>query len=432
MTIKIVLCILEKCDGLSVSSTDLDAEISLYVNDLTDEGFFMEAYAAIDACPNLVTPTSASDCLSYLWDAINVSGLQPAEYGLDSESIQLLKAEILIHNCARRCFHALSIQINQSGDAETLDEQINSIKKMIDAFIKLDITGCPKQNFAYDLIQVLLYAIEYDTSPDKLQLCFEQLRERAELIGYNVMSDFLTRSIQEPEQIFERRMHADYQPREGLPAEPFPSGPLSLDLITRWQKHENPEAPSFTRSEIDDADISDQDLEEVKQDDPRKHILAREKPPAPLVLPKISTATNQRHPDSQKMTTSSMESSAGSEVVYTDNMVNTTKPRFVRALYDHIAEDSSKYLSFQQHEVIEVFTRMDTGWSNGVRIFGNKSGWFPSHYCVPMTDSVADIAGVSEVESAPISRSKSKKALYDKELMPSLRSRLESLRKGAR
>jgi len=287
---------------------------------------------------------------------------------------------------------------------------------MMDALSMLGVTGGPKQKFEYELLQVLLYAIEFDTSPDKLQVCFEQLRERADLIDYNAMRNFLTRCIEKPEEIFERRLHPGYQPRKDLPAEPFPPGRLSLDPIIRWQKahskHGYQEAASFTRSDID---ISNQDLEEVKKVDLEEHILRRANPSSP----KVSTTINQQDPNSQQVRTSDSEALAGSPASKVDDVVNTMQPHsFVRALYDYKPINEHE-LSLQQGDHIKVLSRLDEEWWDGVRMRNKKRGWFPGDYCIPIMKSNVNVVGASEDASTPQPRPKSKGVGYDNSLMPS-------------
>jgi son of sevenless-like protein len=50
---------------------------------------------------------------------------------------------------------------------------------------------------------------------------------------------------------------------------------------------------------------------------------------------------------------------------------------FVRALYDYQSNDPSS-LSFRRDDIIEVLTRLDSGWWDG--LLGDERGWFPSNY----------------------------------------------------
>ncbi|KAL8890775.1 MAG: hypothetical protein Q9192_005826 [Flavoplaca navasiana] len=65
---------------------------------------------------------------------------------------------------------------------------------------------------------------------------------------------------------------------------------------------------------------------------------------------------------------------------------------YVRALYDYEADDRTS-LSFRQGDIIQVLTRLESGWWDGV-IHGTR-GWFPSNYC----------AIVSAPEDAAVRRS---------------------------
>lgn len=51
---------------------------------------------------------------------------------------------------------------------------------------------------------------------------------------------------------------------------------------------------------------------------------------------------------------------------------------FVRALYDYQADDRTS-LSFQQGDIIQVITQLESGWWDGV--INGVRGWFPSNYC---------------------------------------------------
>ncbi|KAL8914299.1 MAG: hypothetical protein Q9172_007110 [Xanthocarpia lactea] len=59
--------------------------------------------------------------------------------------------------------------------------------------------------------------------------------------------------------------------------------------------------------------------------------------------------------------------------------VSTPPTLHVRALYDYHADDRTS-LSFRQGDIIQVLTRLESGWWDGV-IRGVR-GWFPSNYCV--------------------------------------------------
>ncbi|TFK48671.1 ras GEF [Heliocybe sulcata] len=67
---------------------------------------------------------------------------------------------------------------------------------------------------------------------------------------------------------------------------------------------------------------------------------------------------------------------------------------FCRALYDYEAQDASA-LSFRRNDIIEVLTRLDSGWWDG--LLGEERGWFPSNYVTIITDQEAEAAlGTSE------------------------------------
>ncbi|KAI0051128.1 ras GEF [Auriscalpium vulgare] len=68
---------------------------------------------------------------------------------------------------------------------------------------------------------------------------------------------------------------------------------------------------------------------------------------------------------------------------------------FCRALYDYQSADDSS-LSFRRGDVIEVLTRLETGWWDG--LLGDERGWFPSNYVAVLSEAETD-AMFSALES---------------------------------
>lgn len=62
---------------------------------------------------------------------------------------------------------------------------------------------------------------------------------------------------------------------------------------------------------------------------------------------------------------------------------------FCRALYDYQTRDTSS-LSFRKNDVIEVLTRLESGWWDG--LLGDERGWFPSNYVTIISDEEAELA----------------------------------------
>lgn len=60
---------------------------------------------------------------------------------------------------------------------------------------------------------------------------------------------------------------------------------------------------------------------------------------------------------------------------------------FVRALYDYQSTDASS-LSFRRGDLIEVLSRLPSGWWDG--LLGDERGWFPSNYVQVVSDEEAD------------------------------------------
>ena len=56
---------------------------------------------------------------------------------------------------------------------------------------------------------------------------------------------------------------------------------------------------------------------------------------------------------------------------------------YVRALYNYDADDQTS-LSFRAGDVIQVITQLESGWWDG--IINGVRGWFPSNYCVVVSD----------------------------------------------
>jgi son of sevenless-like protein len=67
---------------------------------------------------------------------------------------------------------------------------------------------------------------------------------------------------------------------------------------------------------------------------------------------------------------------------------------FCRAKYDYQSPDDAS-LSFRRGDIIEVLTRLETGWWDG--LLGEERGWFPSNYVDIISDEEADI-GLAAIE----------------------------------
>jgi len=62
---------------------------------------------------------------------------------------------------------------------------------------------------------------------------------------------------------------------------------------------------------------------------------------------------------------------------------------FCRALFDYQTDNDSS-LSFRRDDIIEVLTRLESGWWDG--LLGQERGWFPSNYVTVISDQEADTA----------------------------------------
>ena len=62
---------------------------------------------------------------------------------------------------------------------------------------------------------------------------------------------------------------------------------------------------------------------------------------------------------------------------------------FCRALFDYQTDNDSS-LSFRRDDIIEVLTRLESGWWDG--LLGQERGWFPSNYVTIISDQEADAA----------------------------------------
>ena len=71
---------------------------------------------------------------------------------------------------------------------------------------------------------------------------------------------------------------------------------------------------------------------------------------------------------------------------------------YVRALYNYDADDQTS-LSFQQGDIIQVLTQLESGWWDGV--INDVRGWFPSNYCAVVSgpDDPVELGSHSHDES---------------------------------
>ena len=79
---------------------------------------------------------------------------------------------------------------------------------------------------------------------------------------------------------------------------------------------------------------------------------------------------------------------------------------FCRALFDYQTDNDSS-LSFRRDDIIEVLTRLESGWWDG--LLGQERGWFPSNYVTVISDQEAD-AALSAAEAAAATQLESQNA----------------------
>ena len=73
---------------------------------------------------------------------------------------------------------------------------------------------------------------------------------------------------------------------------------------------------------------------------------------------------------------------------------------FCRALFDYQTDNDSS-LSFHKDDIIEVLTRLESGWWDG--LLGQERGWFPSNYVTVISDQEAD-AALAAAEAAAVTQ----------------------------
>ncbi|KAL2137352.1 hypothetical protein VTI74DRAFT_3292 [Chaetomium olivicolor] len=92
-----------------------------------------------------------------------------------------------------------------------------------------------------------------------------------------------------------------------------------------------------------------------------------------------STASSASHDDSSYTTYFMTDTTS-----IMNGIVGSAPPghMYVRALYDYEADDRTS-LSFHEGDIIQVITRLESGWWDGV--INGVRGWFPSNYCQIIT-----------------------------------------------
>lgn len=100
------------------------------------------------------------------------------------------------------------------------------------------------------------------------------------------------------------------------------------------------------------------------------------------------------------------EGSDGSGGVDEESFISTF---FVRALYDYQSNDPSS-LTFRQNDIIEVLTRLDSGWWDG--LLGDERGWFPSNYVAVVSAQEAE-ATLTALDASTTSSSLPRDSMID-------------------
>ncbi|KAK3295536.1 ras guanine nucleotide exchange factor domain-containing protein [Chaetomium fimeti] len=127
--------------------------------------------------------------------------------------------------------------------------------------------------------------------------------------------------------------------------------------------------------------------------------------------PYSNSGANRHHSDSAADSTALLDASTGrdgfSSVSYftadtssvMNGIVGSAPPgaMYVRALYDYEADDRTS-LSFHEGDTIQVITRLESGWWDGV--INGVRGWFPSNYCQIITspDEMPDLEDAGDTE----------------------------------
>ncbi|CUS15462.1 unnamed protein product [Tuber aestivum] len=88
------------------------------------------------------------------------------------------------------------------------------------------------------------------------------------------------------------------------------------------------------------------------------------------------------------------ESSAMPQRAVRREEIQVPSRMYVRALYNYASEDPTS-LSFNQGDVIQVITQLESGWWDG--IVHDQRGWFPSNYCALVSPD--DLTGNGNTQS---------------------------------
>lgn len=87
-----------------------------------------------------------------------------------------------------------------------------------------------------------------------------------------------------------------------------------------------------------------------------------------------------------------------------------SRPRLVRALYDYQSDDPIS-LSFKKRDIIEVLSRLESGWWDG--LLNDERGWFPSNYVEVINAQEADSINRESTYSSSIAPSDSGESVVD-------------------
>ncbi|KAI0766402.1 ras GEF [Trametes elegans] len=90
---------------------------------------------------------------------------------------------------------------------------------------------------------------------------------------------------------------------------------------------------------------------------------------------------DSHHPNASMTYSSSVDQS---QIANEEQYISTF---FCRALYDYQTNDASS-LSFRRGDIIEVLTRLESGWWDG--LLNDERGWFPSNYVTVISDQEAE------------------------------------------
>jgi len=379
---------------ISIIVTAPGTALELYINSLTEAGYFWDAYATViaDDYYLLESPTRIR-CLERILETITHRGFLPAQYGLDDLAVKLLQLDILVatgtaHFLTLECAWFSKATVGREKTAElvwqTSSEKLwilmhsleESVSKLSSRLMKTGaVWDWPKQQLDYDYMTVLARMVSPTTFEMRSELGDQDLRDlhdRASSANYSELAQDIRcilnslTSHTEVATSYNRSFRASYS-----------TSAIRHD-VTRPSSLEEDRDELAPKRSTAPAGHTDVQKPRFGSSGSKKHFSEEGRKAASQVeatwslqSSEVYTPNNQQYHDNREPIASSSKGSAGSETVDPERIDEDVSATLHLVLEEDIAANLDHYIRLSRQG---YFKDADLFFDKHL---GKHAGWFP-------------------------------------------------------